>query len=318
MTKRIAAFLLTLVLFGASMAALTSCSFSKRPTSWSGKYKYDDAGKYTEGAASFGVDTVRSLDIDWGAGVVLVQHDESVTEITLRESVYTGKTEETPVAVDREEQLYYWHDGNTLRVRYLQSKLGKREVHAKYLYVLLPPEKKLDTVRIKTDTGSAEISGITTTWAELKSVSGNLAASYATVEDLEMESVSGEVSAYGTFGKVSLETTSGKVYACTNGEFSADRLIIDTVSGEVLMDARANVLPGDTEIETVSGKVKFQFSYDMAYVFDFRTRGSGVYSSQFGEDETQIGSCYTVGTDGGHIAVTTTSGNVSVVRVIEK
>lgn len=318
MTKRITSLVLALVLLGTALAVLTSCDFSSRPTTWTGKYKYDNAKKYTAGAASFGVDTVRSLDIDWGAGVVLVEHDENVTEVTLREYVYTGKTEETPTAVAEDEQLYYWHDGNTLRVRYLQSKLGRREVHAKYLYVLLPPEKALDAVCIKTDTGTAEISGITATRAELSGVSGNVAASDATVEDLKLESVSGEVSAYGTFGKASLRTTSGKVYACTNETFSASRLTIGSVSGEVLVDMRANVLPGDTEIETVSGNVKFQFSYETSYVIDFHTKGSGTYTSQFGDEETQTGERYTVGTDGGHIAVTTTSGNVSVTRVIER
>ncbi len=318
MTKRITSLVLALVLLGTALAVLTSCDFSTRPTAWTGKYKYDNARKYTKGAASFGADTVRSLDIDWGAGVVLVEHDENVTEVTLRESVYTGKTEEEPVAVAEDEQLYYWHDGNTLRVRYLQSKLGRREVQAKYLYVLLPTGKALDTVRIKTDIGAAEISGITTTLAELSAVSGDVYASDATVEELKLESVSGEVSAYGTFGKASLHTTSGKVYACTNETYSASRLTIGTVSGEVLVDGRANILPGETEIETVSGNVKFQFSYETAYVIDFQTKGSGLYSSQFGEDETQVGNRYTVGTDGGHIAVTTTSGNVSVVRVIER
>ena len=301
MTKRITSLVLALVLLGTALAVLASCDFSTRPTAWTGKYKYDNARKYTKGASSFGADTVRSLDIDWGAGVVLVEHDENVTEVTLREYVYTGKTEETPVAVAENEQLYYWHDGNTLRVRYLQSKLGRREVQAKYLYVLLPTGKALDTVRIKTDIGAAEIY-----------------ASDATVEELKLESVSGEVSAYGTFGKASLHTTSGKVYACTNETYSASRLTIGTVLGEVLVDGRANILPGETEIETVSGNVKFQFSYETAYVIDFQTKGSGLYSSQFGEDETQVGNRYTVGTDGGHIAVTTTSGNVSVVRVIER
>lgn len=158
------------------------------------------------------------LDIDWGAGTVLVEEDETVTEITLRETVYTGKSDDTP-AVSEDEVLYHWLDGETLRVKFLRSKWGKQEVSAKILHVLLPTGKALGTVKIHSD--------------------------------------------------------------------------------------------------TVSGNVKLQFSHDMAYVIDCTTT-SGVYESQFGTDETKTGSRYTVGTNGDHIAVSTTSGKVSVTRLIKK
>lgn len=316
MKKRFLSFVLALATVAALAALCTACSFSTRPTTWSGKYKYDNAKKYTAGVKSFAAGAVTDLDIDWGAGTVLVEEDETVTEITLRETVYTGKSDDTP-AVSEDEVLYHWLDGETLRVKFLRSKWGKQEVSAKILHVLLPTGKALGTVKIHSDTAHAEVSGITAQRVELTSASGPLAASYAKVTELDCESVSGNVSVYGTFGTARLKTTSGEAYACTSEEFSIDRLTIETVSGSVLCEGKEDRLAGETRINTVSGNVKLQFSHDMAYVIDFTTT-SGVYESQFGTDETKTGSRYTVGTDGGHIAVSTTSGKVSVTRPIKK
>ena len=171
-------------------------------------------------------------------------------------------------------------------------------------------------MRIHSDTAHAEVSGITAQRVELTSASGPLAATYATVTELDCESVSGNVSAYGTFGTARLKTTSGEAYACTSAEFSAKRLEITTVSGKVLLGARDDLLAEETVVESVSGSVKFQFSHDTAYTIDFTTT-SGTYSSQFGTDETHTGHRYTAGTDGRHISVTTASGNVTVTRLVK-
>ena len=96
MKKRILSFLLALATVAALAALCTACSFNTRPTTWRGKYKYDDAKKYTAGVKNFAAEAVTDLDIDWGAGTVLVEEDETVTEITLRETVYTGKSDDTP------------------------------------------------------------------------------------------------------------------------------------------------------------------------------------------------------------------------------
>lgn len=317
MKKRILSFVLILATVVTLAAFSGACDFgTHRPTTWSGKYKYDNAKKYTAGVKSFAPESVKNLDIDWCAGTVLVEPDENVTEITLRETVYTGKMDDTPVAVAEDQVLYHLLDGETLRVKFLKSKWGKQEVDAKILRVLLPVGKALDTVTIRSDTAFAEISGATVQRAELTSASGSLAASYAKISALTMSSVSGEVSVYGEIGEAKLHTTSGKAYAATSDAFSIDRLTIDTVSGSVLYDGQNDRLAGETKIDTVSGSVKFQFSHDMAYVIDFTTT-SGGYESQFGADETKSGSRYTVGTDGAHIAVSTTSGNVSVTRIKE-
>lgn len=315
MKKRILSFVLALATVAALAALCTACSFNTRPTTWRGKYQYDDAKKYTAGVKNFAAEAVTDLDIDWGAGTVLVEEDETVTEITLRETVYTGKSDDTP-AVSEDEVLYHRLDGGTLRVKFLKSKWGKQEVSAKILHVLLPTGKALGTVKIHSDTAHAEVSSITAQRVELTSASGPLAASDATVTELDCESVSGNVSAYGTFGTARLKTTSGEAYACTSAEFSAKRLEIKTVSGKVLLDARDDLPAEETVVESVSGSVKFQFSHDTAYTIDFTTT-SGTYSSQFGTDETHTGHRYTAGTDGRHISVTTTSGNVTVTRLVK-
>ena len=90
---------------------------------------------------------VRNIDIDWGAGTVIIRQDETVTDIDLRETVYTGKTDET-TAVSEDEVLYTWLDGETLRIKYLKSKWGTRKVDAKNLTVLIPAGKTLVTVTI--------------------------------------------------------------------------------------------------------------------------------------------------------------------------
>ena len=209
MKKRILSFLLALATVAALAALCPAASIHKPPTTWRGIYKYDDAKIYTAGVMNFAAEAVTDLDIDWGAGTVLVEEDETVTEITLRETVYTGKSDDTP-AVSEDEVLYHRLDGGTLRVKFLKSKWGKQEVNAKILHVLLPTGKALGTVRIHSDTAHAEVSGITAQRVELTSASGPLAATYATVTELDCESVSGNVSAYGTFGTARLKTTSGE------------------------------------------------------------------------------------------------------------
>ena len=76
MKKRILSFALALATVAALAALCTACSFNTRPTTWRGKYKYDDAKKYTAGVKNFAAEAVTDLDIDWGAGTVLVEEDE--------------------------------------------------------------------------------------------------------------------------------------------------------------------------------------------------------------------------------------------------
>lgn len=53
MKKRFLSFVLALATVAALAALCTACSFSTRPTTWSGKYKYENAKKYTAGVKSF-------------------------------------------------------------------------------------------------------------------------------------------------------------------------------------------------------------------------------------------------------------------------
>ena len=311
--KQIVSFVLILTMLVTVFLIFPACELDIRPTSWSGKYRYDNARKYTAGAKNFDATSVRNIDIDWGAGTVIVRQDETVTDIDLRETVYCGKTDEAP-AVSEDEVLYTWLDGETLRIKYLKSKWGTRKVDAKNLTVLIPAGKTLGTVTIQTDSANAEVSSITADCAQLKSKSGDLASSFSILTELDCDSASGDVSAYGEIGLAKLHSTSGKIYASMEKDIG--QLEMESTSGEITLVSYETILPGTTTIQTVSGSVKLMFMTGTAYVIEYRTT-SGTYNSTQFENEIQEENRHIAGVDGKNISVETVSGNLTVTRFVK-
>lgn len=310
--KRVFSILVLLVMAVSLFLGLTACTFSSTAKSWTGKYAYENADRYTAGGGDFTADEVKHLDIDWGAGKVQIYASEDATAVTVREEYYTSN-KDTHTPVEEESALYRWLDGDTLRIKFLQSKKSKQSVDAKTLMVTIPAGLTLGEVKVRSDSAGVNMGDMTMEKFDIESVSGNLLVSCCSADTARLKSVSGEVSCgQGTARTLDAETTSGKIYVERIENLAT--LKITTVSGNVRL-WHGSTLPGQTEVDTTSGEVKLMFPTGSAFTVAFETV-SGTYNLS-GFEETVNGNTHHVAGGGSVYDIETVSGNVAVTRILD-
>ena len=312
--KRILSLLLVLSLGIGVCLACTACQTKHTsPTSWTGKYTYDNAKNYTAGVGNYATGEVKNLDIDWGAGEVSIMATEDVSEITLSETVYTTDKNETPKVVDKAEVLYRWLDGDTLRIRFLESKKSTQTVESKTLVVKIPAGYTLGEVKVESDAANVTMGEMTLDKIDLESIAGDLFVDYCSADTMHFESESGDViCGQGNVRVLDAESTSGKVYI---EKFEGlDTLKVQTVSGNIRL-WHGTTLPGKTEVDSTSGEVKLMFPTGSAFTVVYNTT-SGNYSLS-GFEETVEGNTHRVGGGGPVYDVETVSGNLIVTRMLD-
>lgn len=225
-----------------------------------GKYRYDDASRYTAGGASLDVREYGIVDIDisWVAGNVSIEYwDGGSIEVS---EVFHGGYGDS--------DLLRWRvSKGCLYVKYVKSGLRLGNI-SKDLVVKIPNglslrNIELDTVSADTSIGSAT-NGILVDDFEYESVSGRLDAAFGYVYEVDVESVSGPMKmAFGTCPrKLDAKTVTGSVEVVVP-DGSLYSVEMDSVSGR-LTSTVANLTNGryrpvgatsEFEFETVSGNV---------------------------------------------------------------
>ena len=237
---------MSLVLFTAVFSAFPAfASWNLWP---SGKYRYDDASRYNAGGTSID-EMVNSLDISWVSGDVEVEYwDGSTIEVM-----------ETFSSKISDDALLRWRvKSGRLYVKYTKTDFAIKNVD-KNLIVRIPRGLVLRDVSADT-TLSIQADAL-----DFESVSGSLRAQMDYVKEIELETVSGEISlslgvcpreieGKSVSGSFSIALPEGSLYAV---EF-------DSVSGR-LRSSSANLSGGASynpkgassrfEFETVSGDV---------------------------------------------------------------
>jgi len=242
---------MSLVLFTAVFSAFPAfASWNLWP---SGKYRYDDASRYNAGGTSID-EMVNSLDISWVSGDVEVEYwDGSTIEVM-----------ETFSSKISDDALLRWRvKSGRLYVKYTKTDFAIKNVD-KNLIVRIPRGLVLRDVDIETVSADTTLS-IQADALDFESVSGSLRAQMDYVKEIELETVSGEISlslgvcpreieGKSVSGSFSIALPEGSLYAV---EF-------DSVSGR-LRSSSANLSGGASynpkgassrfEFETVSGDV---------------------------------------------------------------
>lgn len=175
---------------------------------WMG-FTYANAEKYTAGDAEI-LDAVKKLDIDWTSGVVtVVYHQDS--KILL--------SEKANKALNNDNRMRWWLDGDTLRVRYekpgMNLSFGNWGLE-KELTVTLPEGIVLDD-------------------AAISATSGNLVLPLLRADQTTLNVTSGSIDATVSADKIICGSTSGNLNLRLENE--AEEIVIGSTSGKIQLEA---------------------------------------------------------------------------------
>ena len=235
--KRIFAILLTgLLLLSAIGCVRISCSAPIR---------YANADKYTAGNFTYDGEQVKKVEIEWIAGSVTLRNGKGTLSVS-----ESGEQD-----LSEEEQMHWWIDGTTLRIKFCKSgeQYSITEKEKKDLTIELPvfadvsidvasgkvvSDGRLDVGKFDLDTayGGAEIAELHAEEVEIDSASGRISVGYAEVK-----------------GLFQVDTASGGLSV---GEIDAHSIQIDSASGGVSLGLKRTIWKVDLDV--ASGAVNLK------------------------------------------------------------
>ncbi len=228
------------------------------------------AGGYTVSAAS-----VNRIDIGWIAGSVEIVSG-GTDQIRIKESALTGVIEDEMrlTLKDGKLTIQYCDEYKSIWKQFVS---GNFNLSGKALVIELPEScalKELDVesvsanvtveaaaamteIDVETISGHQTLMGLSGTTLSLSTVSGGLNAEDCAFDELDVESVSGDVKMEGRFDIMDAQSTSGNIHLyCTAVPRSIEA---ETVSAEITV-----YLPADAgftaALDTVSGDIESEFA----------------------------------------------------------
>lgn len=307
MKKRIVALITGLLLCCMLISGCAATSFV-----------YEDYHKYTAATGATLSVKVDRLDIGWISGSVeILSHDEDTVTFA----------EETNAVLDEDNTLHYWLEGSTLHIKFAASgKLAVRPAE-KHLTVYLPAGTECREIDVDTVSANIKVDSAISNELSVDTVSGNVELLQMQVkEELDANLVSGDLQArlQGPVEELKVNTVSGEIHLQCDG---AEDVEVDSVSGDVelVMSAGANDVecgsvsgnvdlsfgkePDILQVGTVSGRVKLQLPADAGFRADVETASGSVYS----EFSMQMdGDRYICADGSGRYEIETSSGNVHI------
>ncbi len=286
--KRIFAILLTgLLLLSAIGCVRISCSVPVR---------YSNADKYTAGNFTYEETKVKKVEIEWLAGSVTLRNGKGTLSVS-----ESGEQD-----LSEEEQMHWWIDGTTLRIKFCKSgkELSLSKMEKKDLTVELPA-----FVDLKLDVASGKIVSknmLNLGTFDLEKASGSANIRFLSAEKVKIETASGATA----FGKVSvagtfeIDTASGGL---TVDEINANEIDVDSASGGITLgiadasNVRINSTSGSVKITLSDKKAGARIRFD-AVSGDFNTALSVVNS----------GDLMTIGDGRINMEIKVVSGSVTV------
>ena len=185
-------------------------------------FSYANAEKYTAGDTELSGD-IKKLEINWTSGKVNIAYHAENTVIV---------KETADKAMDDNQKLRWWLDGDTLRIQYAKSSIHIGWNLEKELTVTLPESLKLEEAKI----------GLT---------SGSLTAPDLKAEKVELDVTSGSIDASAEAETAAINATSGKVTFRLKGD--ADSLTVRSTSGHVSLEAEK---VKEVQVGSTSGKME--------------------------------------------------------------
>ena len=209
----------------------------------SGLIRYANADKYTAGDFTYDASEITAVDIDWAAGDITLKNGTG----TLSVSESGGDT------LDKADQLHWWIDGSTLKIKYCESgRISTVSASQKDLTVELP-----NFADLKIDIASGKIAAenmLNLGVLDVNTASGGVGIEYLSAKEVKIDSASGGVNlAHASVsGTIRIDSASGGV---SSEILSADSVRIDVASGGVKL--RVGMV-NSIDIDSASGGVNLQ------------------------------------------------------------
>lgn len=304
--KRIIAILLTgLMLFSVACIRI-SCSVPVH---------YSNADKYTAGDFTYDETKVKKVEIEWISGSVTLKNGRGTLSVS----------ESCEKELSEEEQMHWWIDGTTLKIKFCKSgeNLSLTDVKKKDLSIELPAFADLDievasgkiigesmldlgNLKIETASGGTDIKFLSAKEVKVEAASGKTVFGKVSVSgEFEADTASGgltvdEISA----NEVDVNSASGGI---TFGKITAEKLDIDNASGSVALGIQS---VSKVNIDSTSGGVKITLSDKDAGAKIKFDAVSGGFGTQLPFEKE--GSVYTIGQGLIDMEIDVVSGSVTV------
>ena len=235
--------------------------------------RYSDANKYTAGSFTYESDKVEKVEIEWMSGGIKLLNGKGTLSVT-----ESGAGE-----LSEEEQMHWWLDGTTLRIKFCKSgyqcDFTKAFNQKKELTVELP-----DFVDLDIDVASGKVSAenmLNLGKLELKTASGGTDIKYLSAKEVKVDAASGRT-AFGAVtvsaafkvntasggltvdrisaGEIDVDSASGGV---TIGIDTVEKIRIDSASGSVNLKLNRPEFGASVRCEKVSGSINVKLPYEM-------------------------------------------------------
>ena len=315
------------------LLVLAVCAFFMFRSS-AGGMDYPDADKYTVGGATI-PGSVNNLYVDWTAGKVNIEYHEGT-------GVIVSETANRDLSPD--DQLRWWLDGDTLRVRYAKPGFRVSVNLEKKLTVSLPAGAVLKSADISSTSGDLYVPALSADEIRLNSTSGDIDAG-VTARILAASSTSGDVTVLqdSDADTVAMSSTSGSLSFGTDGSVKTFRgdstsggvsLAVSGTAGDVRMRSTSgNIYPNlvfaekaeisstsgsvtgsvitfkDLKINTTSGSVQVRLGTDPGFTCKVSS-ASGDFTTDL--SFTKDGNTYTFGDGSAACSIGTSSGDIWV------
>lgn len=186
-----------------------------------GSYTYKDSKDYVAGAREIDPSDIQNVEINWIGGEINVAYGDG-SRISL--------VEDSGLAED--DQLHSLVKGDTLIIQFCAPRTGIYSMpENKTLTVTLPKGMKLDKLDIDAVSARGDIQGIQAEYCMVDNVSGRYTLSDCSFYDLKINTVSGECSFSGTLRTLDMDTVSGGLRAVLLAP--VEEISMDSVSGEL-------------------------------------------------------------------------------------
>lgn len=194
---------------------------------------------------------VENLEIEWVAGSIVIQPDENTDQITISE---------TDPGNDKDRMVFKL-DGSTLAIQFCKESIdfpsfGINTNISKDLLITVPADWNCSTLDIEAASADVRANDLTIREVKFEGASGEFSFSNCTVDDIDVNTVSGNVDFVGTLNHFDCEAVSSDCYVEVSN--IPESICVEGVSGNLEL-----YLPDDcgftAGINTVSGKVTYDF-----------------------------------------------------------
>lgn len=226
-------------------------------------------------------EVITALDINWVSGDVSVEIGGDVVKVHESSKKAINENEAMKCAVKNGVLIIDCYPERVISIGINDS--------LKNLIVTIPEYyvQRIDTISVSTVSADVNIGAFT-------------------MNELDIDTTSGKILLSGAYAnKAELETVSGNIAASDNCRF--DSFTAETTSGNIKL--KPEMLPRETEIDTVSGEIEILTSEDTDFELKFETV-SGELTLDY--PAVKKGDKYTVGNGEGEIDVDTTSGDLHI------